>query len=70
MVVHWGGKLMASLDYKDTNDHLPVLVLGVNGTKLLWFACRRHVGEVMLSNCWDSLNIEASSGSNIQLFKR
>ncbi|RXG70203.1 hypothetical protein Avbf_01726 [Armadillidium vulgare] len=28
---------------------------------LLWFACRRHVGEVMLSDCWDSLNIEASS---------
>ena len=35
MVVHWDGKLMAFLDYKDTDDHLPVLVSGVNGTKLL-----------------------------------
>ena len=35
MVVHWDGKLMASLDYKDTDDRLPVLVSGVNGTKLL-----------------------------------
>ena len=23
---------------------------------LLWFACRRHVGEVMFANCWNSLN--------------
>ncbi|RXG59118.1 hypothetical protein Avbf_18357 [Armadillidium vulgare] len=37
---------------------------------LLWFACRRHVGEVMLSDCWDSLNIEASSGPNISIFTR
>ncbi|RXG60803.1 hypothetical protein Avbf_15064, partial [Armadillidium vulgare] len=127
---------MATLDSKDTDDRLPVLVSGVNGTKLLgvpplpssttkaglkhgkvvsvatknllidwkcdkniigmvfdttssntgqhtavcvclqreldrpllWFACRRHVGEVMLSDCWDSLNIEASSGLNISIF--
>ncbi|KAL7639231.1 UNVERIFIED_CONTAM: hypothetical protein RMT77_010765 [Armadillidium vulgare] len=137
MVVHWDGKLMATLDSKDTDDRLPVLVSGVNGTKLLgvpplpssttkagmkhgsvvsvatknllidwrcdknligmvfytssntgqhtaacvclqreldrpllWFACRRLVGEVMLSNCWDSLNIEASSGPNISIFTR
>ncbi|RXG72887.1 hypothetical protein Avbf_02828 [Armadillidium vulgare] len=101
MVVHWDGKLMATLDSKDTDDRLPVLVSGVNGTKLLgvpplpssttkagqhtaacvclqreldrpllWFACRRHVGEVMLSDCWDSLNIEASSGPNISIFTR
>ncbi|RXG62337.1 hypothetical protein Avbf_18563 [Armadillidium vulgare] len=37
---------------------------------LFWFACRRHVGEVMLSDCWDSLNIEASSGPNISIFTR
>ena len=35
MVVHWGGNLMASLDYKDIDDRLPVLVFRVNGTKLL-----------------------------------
>lgn len=35
MVVHWDGKLMATLDSKDTDDRLPVLVSGVNGTKLL-----------------------------------
>ena len=32
MVVHWDGNLMASLDYKDTDNRLPVLVSGVNGT--------------------------------------
>ena len=32
---------------------------------LLWFACRRHTGEVMLTDCWDSLKIEASSCPNI-----
>ncbi|RXG56695.1 hypothetical protein Avbf_16886 [Armadillidium vulgare] len=124
MVVHWDGNLMATLDPKDTDDRLPVLVSGVNGTKLLgvpplpssttkadlkhgkvvsvatknllidwkcdknvigmvfdtssntgqhtaacvflqmeldrplfWFACHRHVEEIMLSDCWDSLNI-------------
>ncbi|RXG61615.1 hypothetical protein Avbf_14231, partial [Armadillidium vulgare] len=92
MVVHWDGKLIATQDSKDTDDRLPVLVSGFNGTKLLgvpplprqhtaacvclreldrpllWFACRRNVGEVMLSDCWDSLNVEASSGPNILIF--
>ena len=138
MLVHWDGKLMSTLDSKDTDDRLPILVSGINGIKLLgvpplpsstkkiglkqgeviseatknllldwdcdqniigmvfdttasntghisgaciclqkeldrpllWFACRRHVGEVMLANCWDSLNIEASSGPNISIFVR
>ncbi|RXG55605.1 hypothetical protein Avbf_09894, partial [Armadillidium vulgare] len=85
-----GGTLGRKTDgSKDTDDRLPVLVSGANGTKLLgqhtaacvclqreldrpllWFACRRHVGEVMLSDCWDSLNIEASSGPNISIFTR
>ena len=35
MVVHWDGKLMATLDSKEMDDRLPVLVSGINGTKLL-----------------------------------
>ncbi|XP_076064981.1 uncharacterized protein LOC143039019 [Oratosquilla oratoria] len=40
------------------------------GRALFWFACRRHVGEVILSACWDCLKVEGSSGPTIMLFKR
>ncbi|XP_076032948.1 uncharacterized protein LOC143020416 [Oratosquilla oratoria] len=40
------------------------------GRALFWFACQRHVGEVILSACWDCLKMEGSSGPTIMLFKR
>ena len=30
------------------------------GKALLWCACRRHVGEIILTRVWDSLKIEVS----------
>ena len=35
LLVHWDSKLMDTLDSKGIDDRLPVLVSGVNGTKLL-----------------------------------
>ena len=35
MLVHWDGKLMDTLDSKGTDDRLPILVSGADGTKLL-----------------------------------
>lgn len=35
VLVHWDGKLMDTLDSKGTDDRLPILVSGLNGTKLL-----------------------------------
>ena len=35
MLVHWDGKLMDTLDSKRTDDRLPILVSGADGTKLL-----------------------------------
>ena len=40
------------------------------GRPLLWLACRRHIGEVILSDCWDSLKFEASTGPSVMLFVR
>ena len=40
------------------------------GRPLLWCACRHHVGEVILSHVWNSLNVEASRGPQIQVFER
>ena len=37
---------------------------------LLWYACRHHVGEIVLTHVWDSLRIEASNSPEINLFKR
>ena len=36
---------------------------------LLWFACRHHVGEVVLGHIWDVLKIEVSKSPEIQFFK-
>lgn len=37
---------------------------------LLWSACRHHVGEVVLTQVFDSLNIEASKSPDVTLFLR
>ena len=37
---------------------------------LLWYACRKHIGEVLLTHVWKALKIEASQLRDIELFKR
>ena len=37
---------------------------------LLWFACRHHVGEIVLSHVWNVLKIEASKSPEISIFQR
>lgn len=37
---------------------------------LLWCACRHHVGEVLLTHVFDSLNIETSKSPEISIFQR
>ena len=37
---------------------------------LLWCACRHHVGEVILTNIFDSLKIEASKSPKVSIFQR
>ena len=37
---------------------------------LLWLACRHHIDEVILTNIWNSLDIEVSRGPDITLFMR
>ena len=40
------------------------------GRALLWCACRKHVGEIILTKVWDSLNIVVSRSKDITLFVR
>ena len=37
---------------------------------LLWYACRHHVGEVVLTHVWNALNVEVSKNPEINLFIR
>ena len=37
---------------------------------LLWFACRHHVGEIILTHVWDALNIEVSKKPEVTVFER
>ena len=37
---------------------------------LLSFACRKHIGEIILTHVWESLKIETSRAPDIELFKR
>lgn len=37
---------------------------------LLWFACRHHIGEVILSHVWDVLKVEVSKSPEITIFQR
>jgi len=37
---------------------------------LLWFACRHHIGEVVLTNVWNSLKIEVSASPAILIFQK
>ena len=41
-----------------------------NRQTLFSLACRKHIGEVILSHVWDALNIETSRSPNIKTFKR
>ena len=38
--------------------------------KLLWCACRHHIGEIIIKHVWDALKIETSSGPEIALFRK
>lgn len=40
------------------------------GRALLWSACRHHVGEVILSQVFNDLNIEASKSGEYMVFSR
>ena len=40
------------------------------GKALLWSACRKHVGEVMISQVWEDLGVEVSASPEYLLFKR
>ena len=40
------------------------------GRPLLWFACRHHVGEIVLADVWKVLGIEKSSSTKIVLFAK
>ena len=37
---------------------------------LLWSACRKHVGEIMISQVWDDLGVEVSASPEYLIFKR
>ena len=39
------------------------------GRPLLWFACRKHIGEIILTHVWESLKIETSRAPDIEMFK-
>ena len=40
------------------------------GHPLLWSVCRHHIGEVILTNVFDDLNIETSKSPDVMLFTR
>ena len=40
------------------------------GKALLWSACRKHVGEVMINQVWDDLGVEVSKSPDYLIFKR
>jgi len=40
------------------------------GRQLLWCPCRHHIGEVILSRVWKSLNIEPSNSPQVSIFSR
>ena len=40
------------------------------GKALLWSACRHHVGEVVLTNVFEDMKIEASKSPEVSLFAR
>ena len=37
---------------------------------ILWFACRHHVNEVILTHVWDALQIEVAKSPEVSLFER
>lgn len=47
-----------------------VSLQAVLGRPLLWLACRRHVGEVVLKHVWRALKIEVSKSPEVTLFQR
>ena len=40
------------------------------GRELLWLPCRHHIGEIILTHTWKALDIESSTGPNINIFQR
>ena len=40
------------------------------GRALLWCACRKHIGEIVLTKVWESLKIEVSASKDIIIFQR
>ena len=55
---------------KQTNKQTIVLLQEKLDKALLWCACRKHVGEVLLTKAWDALNVEASRSPEISVFLR
>ena len=53
-----------------SNEGACIHLLSELGTPLLWFACRQHVGEIILTHVWESLRIEASKSPEVSIFKR
>ena len=37
---------------------------------IIWFPCRHHIGEVVLTHIWNVLNIETPKSQDISLFER
>ena len=47
-----------------------VALQNVVSKPLLWFACRHHIGEIILTYAWDALHIEVSKSPKISIFQR
>ena len=40
------------------------------GRPLLWLACGKHIGEIILTHVWEALKVETSRSPDIEIFKR
>ena len=59
--------------YKHFSGHLTAACIQIQeklDRPLLWLACRRHIGEILLDHVWKALSIEPSKSPEHQLFKR
>ena len=59
--------------YNSIPGHMNGACIGLQqelGRPLLWFACRHHVGEILLKHVWEKIAVEASSSPDVNVFKR
>ena len=67
---------IASMVFDTTSSntgHLSAACISIQmklGRALLWSACRKHIGELMIAHVWEDLKIEVSSSPEMKLFKR